>query len=356
MNRPVRTGVPFRVTSETSMTPRDVVISTRRPAFVASMSYFTTPAPESTTTSTRSPRMARGQVLRLLIEIPLRLSRELLERFELDPAALEGPRAGDPAVDEERAYRLRDLDVEDAGSMALGQDLGSPGVNEERRLPRPQEPRRRLRFGVRQRRALGVEQLTALSVAEAPKAQPFERRRERLRRQTGEALHVFARRRAERAEIPAHEVVDRVVLRNRRRSAEPVLGEREHVGAPALPGAGRRHPHEVDPHLHAVPRRGVDAELRDELVATARPVGEERSQTPRHRLNVVTLIATSRRREPPLAARSAHGLGEQWIVPHGNDVDGRPHERSLDHGSSFEGASEVVAAEPLEPRPQADVR
>jgi uncharacterized membrane protein len=58
MKRPVRTGVPPRVTSVTSTTPRAVVTSMRRPFFVATMSKVWTPWPVSTTTSTRSPLMA----------------------------------------------------------------------------------------------------------------------------------------------------------------------------------------------------------------------------------------------------------------------------------------------------------
>jgi hypothetical protein len=57
MNRADLTAVPVRVTSLISTVPREVVTSTRRPAFVASISYFKTPFPESTTTSTRSPLM-----------------------------------------------------------------------------------------------------------------------------------------------------------------------------------------------------------------------------------------------------------------------------------------------------------
>jgi hypothetical protein len=38
MNRPVRTGVPLRVTSETSITPREVDTSILRPALEASIS------------------------------------------------------------------------------------------------------------------------------------------------------------------------------------------------------------------------------------------------------------------------------------------------------------------------------
>ena len=57
MNRPVRTGVPPRVTSVTSTTPRDVVTSIRRPARDATISNVCVPCPVSTTASTRSPFM-----------------------------------------------------------------------------------------------------------------------------------------------------------------------------------------------------------------------------------------------------------------------------------------------------------
>jgi len=45
MNRPVRTITPVRVTSFTSTTPREVEMSTRRPALVAAISYWATPLP-----------------------------------------------------------------------------------------------------------------------------------------------------------------------------------------------------------------------------------------------------------------------------------------------------------------------
>lgn len=57
MKRPVRTGVPPRVTSLTSTTPRAVVTSIRRPARVASITKVCVPWPVSTTASTRSPFM-----------------------------------------------------------------------------------------------------------------------------------------------------------------------------------------------------------------------------------------------------------------------------------------------------------
>ena len=55
MNRAVRTGVPLRVTSLTSTTPRRFAMSTRRPALVAVTSYVRAPSPASITISTRSP-------------------------------------------------------------------------------------------------------------------------------------------------------------------------------------------------------------------------------------------------------------------------------------------------------------
>jgi hypothetical protein len=61
MNRPVRTGVPPRVTSVTSTTPRAVVTSMRRPARLATISNVCTAPPVSTTTSTRSPFTAPPQ-------------------------------------------------------------------------------------------------------------------------------------------------------------------------------------------------------------------------------------------------------------------------------------------------------
>lgn len=57
MNRAVRTVTPARVTSLTSTTPRPVVISTRRPAREAVISYVRVPSPASMTISTRSPLM-----------------------------------------------------------------------------------------------------------------------------------------------------------------------------------------------------------------------------------------------------------------------------------------------------------
>ena len=55
MNRAERTGWPVRVTSATSIMPRLLLTSTRRPALVAITSNSRTLSPMSTSTSTRSP-------------------------------------------------------------------------------------------------------------------------------------------------------------------------------------------------------------------------------------------------------------------------------------------------------------
>jgi len=63
MNRAVRTTTPLRVTSLTSITPRRLTTSTRRPARVAATSYvFVLPLPASMTISTRSPFIAAARM------------------------------------------------------------------------------------------------------------------------------------------------------------------------------------------------------------------------------------------------------------------------------------------------------
>lgn len=104
MNRPLRTAWPLLVTSVTSITPRAVETSTRRPALVASISYLRTPLPESTTTSTRSPLIARSLLpgsdvasreTMPAVDLPAPLARFLDVAYadgvpEIETAVLEG--------------------------------------------------------------------------------------------------------------------------------------------------------------------------------------------------------------------------------------------------------------------------
>src|SRR5512141_2945597 len=84
MNRPVRTGVPPRVTSVTSTMPRAVVTSIRRPFFEATISNVWTPWPVSTTASTRSP-LIRGRPVRSSDAWPANLARQERRGEERQP-------------------------------------------------------------------------------------------------------------------------------------------------------------------------------------------------------------------------------------------------------------------------------
>src|SRR6266576_3879407 len=86
------------------------------------------------------------------------------ERFDGDVPAVITPRAGHRSVDEEGVDRLRPLRVEDTVAELLGQDLGPPGVDQQRGIPDRQEANggRGLRVG--QRGIVRVQQATALLV------------------------------------------------------------------------------------------------------------------------------------------------------------------------------------------------
>src|SRR6266536_3633389 len=55
----------------------------------------------------------RREALGFLVELPLRVAREPLERFRDDPPTLGTPRPCDRAVDEERSDRMRSVRRED---------------------------------------------------------------------------------------------------------------------------------------------------------------------------------------------------------------------------------------------------
>ena len=73
------------------------------------------------------------------------------------------------------------------------------------------------------------------------------------------------------------------------------------------------------------------------------------------------LLVVGRRRrvaggpQPQRPARLTDGQGERPVVGRRHQVDRHPHERPLDDRPLLEQPGEVVAAEPLDPRPQADV-
>src|SRR5689334_10868771 len=64
---------------------------------------------------------------------------QALEGLDGDAAAVVAPGAGDGAVDEEGRYRLGHLRVEHARAVALGEDVGAAGVDEQHRVPCPEQ-------------------------------------------------------------------------------------------------------------------------------------------------------------------------------------------------------------------------
>src|SRR4051795_1738231 len=84
-----------------------------------------------------------GEVFGLGLERAAVGGGEPAERAELDPAVDVLPGAGDGAVDREGRERLRCAGVEDLRPVRLGQDAGAAGVDEQARVPRAEEARRR---------------------------------------------------------------------------------------------------------------------------------------------------------------------------------------------------------------------
>ena len=121
--------------------------------------------------------------------------------------------------------------------------------------------------GVRQRRPREVDELLALLVPEVTRADAFERACDGVGCEPRPAADVGLPRRSERAQVTTDQSLA-VLLRVGVVRPDPVLGEREQVGAPALPGPGRRHAHEVD--VRRIP--GILADELDEVVAVSGPV------------------------------------------------------------------------------------
>src|SRR4029079_9022756 len=61
------------------------------------------------------------------------------------------------------------------------------------------------------------------------------------------------------------------------------------------------------------------------------------------------------RASTPRFTRRADSVPEEALVPRGDDVDGRAHERPLDDALAFERPGELNEVEPLQTRPQPDV-
>ena len=137
-----------------------------------------------------------------------------------------------PAPAERRATPLEEhpapLGVREQDVVVLGQEA---------------DGRRRLRIGPR--RVGQVEELAAVLVAEGPQARPEALDDLAQPGQPAPGRHVGDGRRAERGEVPEHDVVERRPARER--TAEPRLGGREPDLRRRAPDAAGRHLDEREP-------------------------------------------------------------------------------------------------------------
>lgn len=84
----------------------------------------------------------RGQALRLVVEFAPGWGWEVGERLQADLAVVVAPGSRYRAVDQEGRDRVRGLGVEDEAAVALGQDLGAPGVDQQGGVPGGEQARR----------------------------------------------------------------------------------------------------------------------------------------------------------------------------------------------------------------------
>jgi hypothetical protein len=141
-------------------------------------------------------------------------------------------------------------------------------------------------------------------------------------------------------------VVERILFAQRGRRADPHVGKREEVGAAAVPRAGGRNAHEVDPDRDAGPP-DVGSKRVHDLGLPPRTGRQEFPQPgggTRHR-PWLRLLDAPQPRDPV----AADGEDERPVVARRRQVDRVPHQRRLDHASPFERTRERVALEALEP-------
>ena len=275
----------------------------------------------------------------------------------LDPPALVAPGARDRPVHEEGRDRGRDPRREDHRAVLLREDPRPARVHEERRVPGREEADRhggsRGRGAEREGgRAAPSPPRRGTAGAEGARASAA---RSPAFRCAQDAMSVRGRR-PERGEVAPDEVLEAVLLGGVERP-DPLLGERERVR-----GAGSTCPPVARARGRASARTPTGSragsrspqELVD-LGAGPRRPGEERARPLDERRHVEVgrdLVHAP----PPLLARPPDPRREERVVAPRDDVDRLAHQRALDHRAAHEGAVEVVPLEPVEARPEPDVR
>jgi hypothetical protein len=135
--------------------------------------------------------------------------------------------------------------------------------------------------------------------------------------------------------------------------AQPCASVGEHVRAAALPRPRRGHPDHLQPQRHADERQFADRRL--DLGARHRPLRQGGAPAPCRRGHLRRGVAAALNSQPPPAAILANRLRKSPVVARRHQMDRRAQQRPLDRRAPLQGAVELVALEPRDPRPQADV-
>ncbi len=157
-------------------------------------------------------------------------------------------------------------------------------------------------------------------------------------------------RRPEAPEVAPHEVCGAMRAADHRRP-QPVVGGSVQVRPAPLPGAGGRHPDQLEPEADAP--RGVLPDQLLNLGAAQRTACEGAPDPCRRRRHGPRFRRVDA--DPPATPGVADGQRKRPVVARGDEVDGRAHQRPLRHRSPLERPRQPGALEALDPRPEPDV-
>ncbi len=93
-------------------------------------------SPQPTLAQRRRELLVEGrEPFRFILDLAASGLCQRLKRIELDPPSLIAPGFGNGTIDEEARHRVRRPGIEDERPISLRQNLGAPGVDEQRRIP-----------------------------------------------------------------------------------------------------------------------------------------------------------------------------------------------------------------------------
>ena len=224
--------------------------------------------------STSAVRVARAQAL-----------QRAQGEGRLAPLDLGRPRPRHEPVDEVAGADLQVAPLVDRVAMRVGQDAlaALAGVGQQDAVEGGQQAGRGGRLGVRPRRVGQVVERAALLVLEACEVgrEALDRLAHRRRAPPDPARHVLGAGRPEGAQVPAHDLIERLVALGRAARARRSAQRAGRLGAPGAVG-GRAH--EARPALERAPlvlRAGARARPGPARRDEPRPTPRSRRRSPR---------------------------------------------------------------------------